>query len=101
MSERKEDELFEEVCSEDFLKFKFGSRGYQDQLYDAIAKTNVLAGISVKDVEIGTNTEKIRVVWVQHDFGFLGGSLGKRTYSFSVYICFLCVMYMSFVYRIS
>ena len=77
MSSSKGDELFEEVCSEDFLKFKFGSRGYQDQLYDAIAKTNVLAGISVKDIEIGTNTEKkIRVVWVQHDFGFLGGSLG-------------------------
>ena len=78
-------ELFEEVCSEDFLNFKFGSRGYQDQLYDAIAKTNVLAGISVKEMDIGTGANgNIRVVWVQHEFGFLGGSLGtvEHTYTY-------------------
>ena len=78
MSGVDENELFEEVCSEDFLKFKFGSRGYPDQLYDAIAKTNVLAAISVKETEIGTiGGAKVRVVWVQHEFGFLGGSLGN------------------------
>jgi acetyl-CoA carboxylase beta subunit len=65
-------ELFEEVCSTDFLNFKFGGRGYQDQLYDSIAKTQRLAGVKVELVKID-NTE---IVWVQHDFGFLGGSLG-------------------------
>jgi len=36
-----EQELFVEVCSEDFLKFNFSGRGYKDQLCDAIAKTEV------------------------------------------------------------
>ena len=66
------EELFEEVCSQDFLKFKFGGRGYQDQLYDSIAKTQRLAGVKVELVDIGGT----KIVWVQHDFGFLGGSLG-------------------------
>lgn len=71
------EELFEEVCSTDFLKFKFGGRGYQDQLYDSIAKTNRLAGVRVELVNVELDTGKsTKVVWVQHDFGFLGGSLG-------------------------
>lgn len=73
MATRKET-LFEEVCSEDFLKFKFGGRGYQDQLNDSIAKTEVLAGVKVELLQIpGTSTD---IVWVTHNFGFLGGSLG-------------------------
>ena len=66
------EELFEEVCSQDFLKFKFGGRGYQDQLFDSIAKTKRLAGVKVELVDI----DGVKIVWVQHDFGFLGGSLG-------------------------
>lgn len=71
-------ELFEEVCSQDFLHFKFGERGYQDQLYDSIAKTGRLAGVRVEliDIPLGEGDAKVRIVWVQHDFGFLGGSLG-------------------------
>jgi acetyl-CoA carboxylase carboxyl transferase alpha subunit len=69
-------ELFEEVCSQDFLKFKFGGRGYQDQLYDSIAKTKRLAGVRSELIEVPVNGENVKVVWVQHDFGFLGGSLG-------------------------
>jgi len=70
-------ELFEEVCSTDFLKFKFGGRGYQDQLYDSIAKTGKLAGVRVELVEAGLDSgDSTKIVWVQHDFGFLGGSLG-------------------------
>jgi acetyl-CoA carboxylase beta subunit len=66
--------LFEEVCSVDFLNFSFGGRGYQDQLYDSIAKTESLAGVKVECISIpGSST---RVVWVSHNFGFLGGSLG-------------------------
>ena len=70
---RNSEILFEEVCSIDFLKFSFGGRGYQDQLYDAIAKTNTLAGVKVECLTFpGDN----KIVWVTHNFGFLGGSLG-------------------------
>jgi len=69
-------ELFAEVCSQDFLQFKFGDRGYQDQLYDSIAKTQVLAGVKVEVIDVPLGSSSCKVVWVQHDFGFLGGSLG-------------------------
>ena len=71
-------DLFEDVCSTDFLKFKFGGRGYQDQLYDSIAKTKKLAGVACTLIEVPLegSEETVKVVWVQHDFGFLGGSLG-------------------------
>lgn len=71
--------VFEEVCSQDFLHFKFGERGYQDQLNDSIAKTEVLAAVKVEVVKVplsldGTHVQEM--VWVAHNFGFLGGSLG-------------------------
>lgn len=69
---RTADVLFEEVCSTDFLKFTFGGRGYQDQLYDAIAKTDSLAGVKVECLTFNES----KIVWVTHNFGFLGGSLG-------------------------
>ena len=69
--------LFEEVCSKDFLKFSFGGRGYQDQLYDSIAKTETLAGVKVECLTISdTSGTPKKLVWVSHNFGFLGGSLG-------------------------
>lgn len=70
---RNSEILFEEVCSIDFLKFSFGGRGYQDQLYDAIAKTNTLAGVKVECLTFPGDS---KIVWVTHNFGFLGGSLG-------------------------
>lgn len=66
------EEIFEEVCSLDFLSFKFGGRGYQDQLNDSIAKTSVLCGVKVDLVTAG----HVKMVWVTHNFSFLGGSLG-------------------------
>ena len=71
--------LFDEVCSVDFLKFSFGGRGYQDQLYDAIAKTETLAGVKVECLTFSNKSPTSvnnKVVWVTHNFGFLGGSLG-------------------------
>jgi acetyl-CoA carboxylase beta subunit len=65
--------LFEEVCSTDFLSFSFGGRGYSDQLTDAIAKTGELAGARVELLQVPGAQP---VVWVSHNFGFLGGSLG-------------------------
>uniref|UniRef100_A0A0G4HNQ6 acetyl-CoA carboxytransferase n=1 Tax=Chromera velia CCMP2878 TaxID=1169474 RepID=A0A0G4HNQ6_9ALVE len=76
-TEEKRTPLFEEVCSEDFLKFKFGARGYIDQLNDAITKTGHLAGVKVDLVEIlAEGPAPIQIVWVSHNFAFLGGSLG-------------------------
>jgi acetyl-CoA carboxylase carboxyl transferase alpha subunit len=69
--------LFEEVCAQDFLNFKFGDRGYQDQLNDSIAKTNLLSAVKVEVLRIPlANGQSTEVVWVAHNFGFLGGSLG-------------------------
>jgi acetyl-CoA carboxylase beta subunit len=77
-STRKSESLFEEVCSVDFLKFSFGGRGYQDQLYDSIAKTDALAGVKVECLTFPVTSvySEIKIVWVTHNFGFLGGSLG-------------------------
>ena len=49
----------------------------KDQLYDSIAKTSKLAGVQVDIVRIPlpkSNSQEI--VWVTHNFAFLGGSLG-------------------------
>lgn len=76
---RESETLFEEVCSVDFLKFSFGGRGYQDQLYDSIAKTDALAGVKVECLSFPSSSVAgtvNKVVWVTHNFGFLGGSLG-------------------------
>ena len=71
------------VCSKDFLKFNFGGRGYQDQLHDSIAKTKELAGVKVELLTLRqeqgvaeTVPREQQVVWVTHNFAFLGGSLG-------------------------
>jgi acetyl-CoA carboxylase beta subunit len=69
-------EQFEEVCSKDFLEFKFGGRGYQDQLNDSIAKTQVLSAVKVEHLTVKFGSVAQEIVWVTHNFGFLGGSLG-------------------------
>ncbi len=49
----------------------------QDQLNDSIAKTEVLAGVKVELVTIPVKgSADVKIVWVTHNFGFLGGSLG-------------------------
>ena len=73
MANREALALFEEICSVDFLHFKFGGRGYQDQLYDSVAKTDKLAGVFVEHIKVSPSLE---IVWVTHNFSFLGGSLG-------------------------
>ncbi|CAM9750893.1 unnamed protein product [Pylaiella littoralis] len=70
--------LFEEVASRDVLGFSFGGRSYADQLTDAVAKTKVVCGVKVERKFIGNvSGDKTEVVYVQHNFGFLGGSLGQ------------------------
>ena len=69
--------LFEEVASKDFLGFQFGTRGYSHQLDSAIAKTGKVCAVecSVRNIQ-GTDGRTTQVVWLAHDFKFLGGSLG-------------------------
>jgi len=47
-------------------------------LNDSIAKTNTLAAVKVEVVKIPTTIASVEqeIVWVAHNFGFLGGSLG-------------------------
>ena len=68
--------LFDEVCSDDFLNFSFNGRSYADQLQDSIRKTQQLSAIRVHLRTLPASSGPIEVVWVQHDFGFMGGSLG-------------------------
>ena len=71
--------LFEEVASKDFLGFQFGARGYSHQLTSAIAKTGKVCAVecSVRDVASSSGDGRtVQVVWLTHNFKFLGGSLG-------------------------
>ena len=68
-----EQELFQEVCSKDFLKFQFGTSSYQDQLERSIAKTGQGCAITVKVRSLPSGQE---IVAMSHNFGFMGGSLG-------------------------
>ncbi|KAJ1445024.1 hypothetical protein M885DRAFT_626577 [Pelagophyceae sp. CCMP2097] len=68
--------LFEEVCSKNFLDFSFGGRSYGDQLVDAVRKTKQHCAVRVDLRQVRKGGESVDVVWVQHDFAFLGGSLG-------------------------
>ena len=64
--------LFDKVASKDFLNFSFGSSAYQRQIDDAVQKTGQLCAVQCTV----RNLNGEDVVWLQHDFGFLGGSLG-------------------------
>jgi acetyl-CoA carboxylase beta subunit len=75
-TENERVELFAEVCSTDFLGFSFNGRAYRDQIAESVAKTKELAGVKVEVVTLPGVQGNIRIVWVTHSFGFLGGSLG-------------------------
>ena len=68
---------FEDVSSKDFLGFKFGSRGYSDQLTSAVAKSGKLCAVKCEErVCVGRDGSRHKVVWLEHNFKFMGGSLG-------------------------
>eukprot|EP00899_Mesostigma_viride_P000910 jgi/Mesvir1/1081/Mv17594-RA.1 len=89
-------ELFADVASTDFLKFEFGGRSYDEQIKGSISKTQVFSGVKVEvrtlfqpeavlpseddphyhEREDELHPVPVRCVWVTHNFGFLGGSLG-------------------------
>eukprot|EP00939_MAST-03C_sp_MAST-3C-sp1_P004458 g4458.t1 len=66
-------ELFQEIASRDFLKFEFAGSTYADSLERAIKRTSKLCAISAKERTLPSGQ---RVIWMSHDFSFLGGSLG-------------------------
>lgn len=63
------------------LGFSFGGRSYADQITDAVAKTKVLCAVKVERKTIGKpgSSETAEVVWVTHNFGFLGARLPRRS----------------------
>jgi len=71
--ETKKEELFEHVASNDFLKFAFNGASYEASLQRAIHRTGRLCAISVTE---RTLSDGRKVIWMAHDFKFLGGSLG-------------------------
>ena len=66
-------ELFENVASNDFLKFAFNGSSYEASLNRAIVRTGRLCAISCEE---RTLEDGRKVIWMAHDFKFLGGSLG-------------------------
>jgi acetyl-CoA carboxylase carboxyl transferase alpha subunit len=66
------EELFADVASMDFLGFDFPGTNYTKMLAEQQAKTGKLCGVEcfVRDVD------GVKAVWLRHDFGFFGGSLG-------------------------
>ena len=65
--------LGSDVASRDFLEFSFGGRGYADQLSAAVSKTGAVAAITCKT---RTLLNGMSVMWIEHSFAFMGGSLG-------------------------
>ncbi len=71
-------ELFEEVVSKDFLSFSFGGKGYQEQLNEATTKSNKFCAITVQEkVLLTASGQSVKVIYIAHNFAFLGGSLGS------------------------
>jgi len=61
-------EKFANIASCDHLHFDFGSRSYQQQLDASISKCGTVSAVRIFENESH--------VMVEHDFGFMGGSLG-------------------------
>jgi len=81
MAEAAEGELlWPEVGSNDFLKFDFGGTAYEAELKRNQARAKNLSAIKclVKTLSpaTGTSGAGLRVMWMEHDFAFFGGSLG-------------------------
>ena len=66
-------ELFKHVASNDFLKFAFNGASYESSLQRAIYRTGRLCAITCEERVLSDGR---KVIWMTHDFKFLGGSLG-------------------------
>eukprot|EP00638_Chattonella_subsalsa_P022391 CAMPEP_0117865028 /NCGR_PEP_ID=MMETSP0950-20121206/6495_1 /TAXON_ID=44440 /ORGANISM="Chattonella subsalsa, Strain CCMP2191" /LENGTH=1345 /DNA_ID=CAMNT_0005716035 /DNA_START=71 /DNA_END=4108 /DNA_ORIENTATION=- len=71
--------LFEDVAAKDFLGFDFGGRSYAEDISKSIAKTKEFCGVSVELRALKSKQDPdstVPVVYVSHNWGFFGGSLG-------------------------
>jgi acetyl-CoA carboxylase carboxyl transferase alpha subunit len=71
--------LWPEVGSDDFLGFSFGGKAYGSDLLEQIAKAKNLSAIkcSVRALPAPEGAQPIKVMYMEHDFAFFGGSLGS------------------------
>lgn len=72
--------LWAEVGSDDFLNFSFGGVAYSEELKKQIARAKKICAIQccVKTLKPpGGVGAEVRVMWMEHDFSFFGGSLGS------------------------
>mmetsp|Transcript_10514 Transcript_10514/g.25921 ORF Transcript_10514/g.25921 Transcript_10514/m.25921 type:complete len:1243 (-) Transcript_10514:279-4007(-) len=67
------EKLFSTVGSADFLKFDFGGKAYGAEIEGNIKKSGQTCAITVQEKTLSTGR---KVVWMEHDFAFFGGSLG-------------------------
>lgn len=65
-------ELSDDVWSRDFLGFSFNGRSYESQLETGRLNTGKTSGVSIRIRSL----QGIDVVWIAHEFKFIGGSLG-------------------------
>jgi len=75
----QEEFLFENIASTDFLQFQFEASKYRDSIQRAVQRTGKVCGVSCSLRTLSRSSDassSIRVVWLKHDFRFLGGSLG-------------------------
>jgi len=74
--------LWPEVGSNDFLGFSFGGTDYAVELKGQAARANNLSAIKcvVKNLDppadAPAGSQPVKVMWMEHDFSFFGGSLG-------------------------
>mmetsp|Transcript_154469 Transcript_154469/g.272771 ORF Transcript_154469/g.272771 Transcript_154469/m.272771 type:complete len:1270 (+) Transcript_154469:62-3871(+) len=72
--------LWSEVGSTDFLDFGFAGTQYSEELKKQAARAKEISAIKccVKELKppAGTEGAPIKIMWMEHDFGFFGGSLG-------------------------
>jgi len=73
--------LFQNIASSDFLEFSFGARSYSAQLANSVAKTGEVSAVQVDVRTLRSEREdgssySAQVVFITHDFRFMGGSLG-------------------------
>ena len=71
------------VCGIANMSFSFGARSYSDQLAASVAKTGEVCAVQVDVRTLSTDGEggggggySTEVVFIAHDFRFMGGSLG-------------------------
>ena len=70
-------ELFDNIASTDFLGFSFGASKYNDSIQRAVQRTQKVCGVTCYLRTLRhSSSSSTKVIWLKHDFRFLGGSLG-------------------------